>query len=421
MKASSYFDPHTPYGKIIFLLSPYRHIVLRSKSTYNKCLTNSGFYWIITKDFIELVTQSGRATMAFKKKYQLVGVDIGSYAIKVVEIEQNKKGRFLKNFGIIGLPRHAIREGDIVEQDQVAEALKKLFKNLKIRNQNVAVALSGYPVMAKRISLPNSKREEIEATIHDQAEQYIPFDINDVNLDFDILEDQETPSEGEDADEERSLDVMLVAAKKDVIDAYINLLVAADLNPGVLDVDVFALQNAAELNVTGEKEGYAIVNVGAEELGINTVVGGSSLFSRDSSFGGAQITELIMGHFDVDFETAEEIKMGAVKDKPWDQNLETSVSGVISDWAQEIKRALDFVDTTYSDKTVGKIFVCGGSCRIKGFQKYLEAHTGLPVVELNPFANLIPNPDLFDEKYLDHIAPQACVATGLALRSIDDK
>ena len=359
--------------------------------------------------------------MGFGKKNQLVGVDVGSFAIKVVEIEQTKKGRFLKNFGMIGLPRNAIREGDIVEQEVVAEALKELFKNLKIRNQNVAVALSGYPVMAKRITLPHSEREKIEATIHDQAEQYIPFDINDVNLDFDILENEETLSEGEDAAEEKSLDVMLVAAKKDVIDAYINLLTAADLNPGVLDVDVFALQNTAELSITGEKEGYAIVNVGAEELGINTVVNGASLFSRDSSFGGAQITDLIMSHFDVDFEKAEEIKLGAVQDKPWDQSLETSVSGVVSDWAQEIKRALDFVETTYPDKSIGKIFVCGGSCRIKGFQKYLEAHAGLPVVELNPFRTLIPNQDLFDEAYLNQMAPQACVAMGLALRSIGDK
>ena len=359
--------------------------------------------------------------MAFGKKQQLVGVDIGSYAIKIVEIERNKKGRFLKNFGMIGLPQHTIREGDIVEQDIVAEALKKLFKNLKIKNRNVAVALSGYPVMAKRITLPNAERDEIEATIHAQAEQYIPFDINDVNLDFDILEKEAVLSESDDADEENSLDVMLVAAKKDVIDAYVNLLIAADLNPEVLDVDVFALQNAAELNLTDEKEGYAIVNVGAEELGINTVVNGTSLFSRDSSFGGTQITELIMNQFDVDFKTAEEIKLGSVQDKPWDQNLETGISGVVSEWAQEIKRALDFVDTTYSDKTIGKIFVCGGSCRIKGFQKYLEAHTGLPVVELNPFSSLIPNQDLIDEEYLNQMAPQACVAMGLALRSIGDK
>ncbi|EFK05982.1 type IV pilus assembly protein PilM [delta proteobacterium NaphS2] len=358
--------------------------------------------------------------MALGKNNQLVGVDIGSHAIKVLEIQQTKNGRFLKNFGMIGLPRNAIREGDIVEKEAVAGALKKLFTNLKIRNQNVAVALSGYPVMAKRVTLPVSKREKIEATIHEQAEQYIPFDINDVNLDFDILERGDS-SEDNAAKGDQSLEVMLVAAKKDVIDAYVSLLRTAGLNPGVLDVDFFALQNAAEVSIGVETEGYAIVNVGAEELGINTVADGTSLFSRDSSFGGSQITDLIMGHFDVDFETAEEIKVGAVEDKPWDKRLAASVAGVVADWAQEIKRALDFVETTYPDKTIGKIFVCGGSCRIRGFQKYLENYTGLPVRELNPFSSLIPNRDLFDEAYLNHMAPQACVAMGLALRSIDDK
>ena len=275
-----------------------------------------------------------------------MGVDIGSHSIKVIEIDQNKRGRFLKNFGLIRLGRNAIREGAIVEMAPVAEALKKLFKNLKIRNRNVAVALSGYPVMAKRITVPESKREGIEATINDQAEQYIPFDINDVNLDFDILKNEETFSEGEEEGENGSHDVMLVAAKKDVIDAYVELLALAELNPGVLDVDVFALQNAAELSVSSDEDGYAIVNVGAEELGINTVINGESLFSRDSSFGGAQITDLVMSHFDVDFEKAEEIKLGAVGDRSWGKDFEKSLSDVVSDWAQEIKRALDFVETT---------------------------------------------------------------------------
>ncbi len=360
--------------------------------------------------------------MALKKKNQLVGVDIGSHSIKVVEIDQSKRGRFLKNFGMIGLPRNAIREGDIIEMAVVAEALKKLFKNLKIRNRNVAVSLSGYPVMAKRITLPASKRNGIENTIQDHAEQYIPFDINDVNLDFDILKNEDALLEKDEADEgDESVDVMLVAAKKDVINTYLELLAAADLNPGVLDVDVFALQNAVEISIGDKEDGYAIVNVGAEELGINTLFNGSSLFSRDSSFGGTQITDLIMSHFDVDFETAEEIKLGAAKDKPWGQELSAQASGVVSDWVQEIKRALDFVGTTYPDKTINKIFVCGGSCRIKGFQSYLEDFTSLPVTELSPFSSLIVNPDLFDERYLNHMASQACVAMGLALRSLDDK
>jgi type IV pilus assembly protein PilM len=360
--------------------------------------------------------------MAIKKKNRLVGVDIGSHSIKIVEIDPTKKGRFLKNFGVVGLARNAIREGDIVEMGVVAEALKKLFKNLRIRNRNVAVSLSGYPVMAKRITLPASKRAGIENTIQDHAEQYIPFDINDVNLDFDILKNEDDLSEKDETDKgDESVDVMLVAAKKDVINTYLELLAAADLNPGVLDVDVFALQNAVEMSIGGQEDGYAIVNVGAEELGINTLFNGTSLFSRDSSFGGAQITDLIMRHFDVDFETAEEIKLGAAKEKQWGQELSASASGVVSDWAQEIKRALDFVETTYPDKTINKIFVCGGSCRIKGFQSYLEDFTGLPVAELNPFSSLIVKPDLCDERYLNHMAPQACVAMGLALRSLDDK
>lgn len=359
--------------------------------------------------------------MALRKKNQLVGVDIGSHSIKVVEIDQNKRGRFLKNFGLIHLPRDVIREGDIVEKESVVNAVRKLFKNLRVRNQNVAVALSGYPVMAKRISLPNVEKDQIETTIQNQAEQYIPFDINDVNLDFDILEESPKTEDSEGEKEENTLEVMLVAAKKDVIDAYVDLLAAADLNPGVLDVDVFALQNAAELSLAGEEEGYAIVNVGAEELGINTVVGGNSLFSRDSSFGGSQVTDLIMRRLDVDFETAELIKLGAYKEKEIDKSLENDIAGIVSDWAQEIKRALDFVETTYPDVQIAKIFMCGGSCRIQGFHKYLEQQTGLPVFELNPFKSLMVENNHFDEAYLDDIAPLACVAVGLALRSIDDK
>ena len=360
--------------------------------------------------------------MAIKKKQQLVGVDIGSHSIKVVEIDHNKRGRFLKNFGIIGLPRHAIKEGDIHEAEAVAEALKKLFRNLKIRNQNLAVALSGYPVITKRITLPNADMSELEAKIHEQAEQFIPFDVNEVNLDFDILDAEEGLSEADAKDgREKSVDIMLVAAKKDVIDVYVNLIVSAGFNPAILDIDVFALQNAAELSLNPHGEGYAIVNMGAEELNINTVVNGSSLFSRDSSLGGAQITDLIMRHLDVGYEKAEQIKLGQLQGGTWEKALETSISEVVAEWAREIKRALDFVDTTYPEVNIRKIFLCGGSCRVKGFPQHLEAETGLPIEELNPFKHLIVNENLFDQAYLDYMAPQAGVAAGLALRSIGDK
>jgi type IV pilus assembly protein PilM len=367
-----------------------------------------------------------KKTMAVPKKSHLVGLDIGCHSIKLVEIEQNKKGRFLKNFGVIGLPPEAIVEGSIKEMEIVSSAIKDLYRNLKVKNKNVATSISGYSVIVKKIAVSKREESELEKTIHDEAEQYIPFDINDVNLDYDVLfQNEETGGvQGEDGGKTASdqMDVMLVAAKKDIVDDYVGLLQLAGLNPTVLDVDAFALQNAFE--TSGEESGgsYALVNVGAGELGINAVKNGVSMFTRDSSYGGSQITEAVMSQFKVSFEEAEKIKLGGVKVEEKDRGiLEEIFTSVVSGWVQEIKRALDFLSTTYPDETIGKIMVSGGSCRVPGFQKYLELETDIPVEEMNPFANLIVNERLFDPKYLSYMAPQAAVAIGLALRSIGDK
>ncbi len=365
--------------------------------------------------------------MSIPKKNQLIGLDIGSHSIKLVEIDHSKKGRVLKNFGIIGLPPDAIVEGSIKEIDVVSSALKNLFENLKIKNRNVSTSISGYSVIVKKIVLSSREESELESTIHEEAEQYIPFDINEVNLDFDILPSFEEGAENKSGSDEKQaseqMEVMLVAAKKDIIDDYANLLDSAGLSPGVLDVDAFALQNAFEISTEdAEPEGaYAIVNIGAEELGINVVRNGVSLFTRDSSYGGSQITEAIVSKYKVSFEEAENIKLGGSNVDRDKDELEEIFKSVVSDWVQEIKRALDFVASTYPDESIEKVLVCGGACRIPGFQKYLQLETDIPVTELNPFANLIANEKHFDADYLSYMAPQAAVAVGLALRSIGDK
>jgi type IV pilus assembly protein PilM len=219
------------------------------------------------------------------------------------------------------------------------------------------------------------------------------------------------------------MDVMLVAAKKDIVDDYVSLLQLSGLNPVVLDVDAFSAQNAFEM-ASGEEEisgCYAIVNVGAEELGINAVKNGVSIFTRDSSFGGSQITEAIMSRFDVSHEEADRIKLGGTKVEKEREALEDIFTSVISGWVQEIKRALDFLGTTYPDETIDKMFLTGGSCRIPGFREYLEMETEIPVEELNPFSGLQINEKIFDPKYLSYMAPQAAVVVGLGLRSIGDK
>ncbi|MFC1494402.1 pilus assembly protein PilM [Thermodesulfobacteriota bacterium] len=218
------------------------------------------------------------------------------------------------------------------------------------------------------------------------------------------------------------MDVMLVAAKKDIIEEYESLIQLAGLNPIVMDVDAFALQNVFEVS-TGDIGGcYAIINIGAEELGINAIKDGVSMFTRDSSYGGNQITEAIVSKFDVSFEEAEKMKLGGSKIEDKDRvALEEIFTTMVSGWVQETNRALDFLSTTYPDEKIEKIYVSGGACRIPDFIKYLEMDTGIPVEELNPFAGLQINEKIFDPKYLSNISPQAGVAVGLALRSVGDK
>jgi type IV pilus assembly protein PilM len=365
--------------------------------------------------------------MAIPKKNQLVGLDIGSHSIKLVEIEDTNKGKILRNFGIIGLPQEAIVEGAIKEMEIVSSAIKILYKNLRVKNKNVVTSISGYSVIVKKISILKRGDAELETSIQEEAEQYIPFDIKDVNLDFEILsppgasEEKEKTESGEKADK-GLMDVMLVAAKKDIVEDYVSLLQVTGLNPAILDVDAFALQNAFELSAGNLSGCYAIVNVGAEELGINAIKDGISIFTRDSAYGGYQINEGIMSKFGVSYDEAEKIKLGGTRLESKERGMiEEIFTQVVSGWVNEIKRALDFLSTTYPDQAIEKILISGGSCRIPGFQKYLQQETDIPVEEMNPFVNLQISEKTFDPKYLSYMAPQAAVAVGLALRSIADK
>lgn len=362
--------------------------------------------------------------MPIPKKNQLVGIDIGSHSIKIVEVEDSKKGMILQNFGMIGLPQDAIVEGSIKEMEIVSAALKNLFKNLRIKNRNVATSISGYSVIVKKITIPEKGEEDLEASIQSEAEQYIPFDINDVNLDFQILpsEKEETETEEESEAKEELMDVLLVAAKKDIVEEYMSLFHLTELNPVVLDIDAFALQNAFEISDHEQSGCHALVHIGAQQLTINVVKDGRSIFTRDSSYGGSQITSEIRSKLNISYEEAENIKLGG---KPIERDqrpiIEEMFSSTVTKWAQEVKRALEFVGTTFADIKVEDILVSGGSSLIPGFTKYLGMETGLEIEMLNPFANLEIREKLFDTAYLNYAAPMAVISVGLALRSIGDR
>ncbi|MCK4620233.1 MAG: type IV pilus assembly protein PilM, partial [Desulfobacterales bacterium] len=223
--------------------------------------------------------------MIFGKSPRLVGLDIGSSALKAGEIMVTKKGFSLKNFGMISIAPGAIEEGNINDPENVADSIRQLFKANNIKEKNVAVSIGGYSVIVKKIDVQTATEEQLQETIHLEAEQYIPFDISDVNIDYQILGETETGSD--------QMSVILVAAKKEMISEYINLVQMAGLNPCIIDVDAFALQNIFEANYDLTDENVVLIDIGANKTSLNILKSHSSVFMRDVSMGCSQINQKI--------------------------------------------------------------------------------------------------------------------------------
>ncbi len=240
--------------------------------------------------------------MLFRKKDALVGLDIGSRSVKVAEIAEFKNGPKLKRFAMADIPAGAIEDGVVSDPDTVAETIRQLFKSNQIKETNVAVSIGGYSVIVKKVSVQTMTEEQLHETIHFEAEQYIPFDISDVNLDFQILGPNENnPSQ---------MNVFLVAAKREMINDYINLVTLAGLNPCIIDIEAFALQNIFEANYDIRNENIALIDIGASKTSLNIIKDESSVFMRDVALGCLQVNQKIMSLLNCSYDEAELIKLG---------------------------------------------------------------------------------------------------------------
>ena len=351
--------------------------------------------------------------MAFGKKDNIVGLDIGSRSIKAAEITETKRGLALKRFGIVDIAHGAIEEGTINDAETVAESIKQLFKSYNIKESNVAVSIGGYSVIVKKISVQTMDEEKLQETIHFEAEQYIPFDISDVNLDFQIL--------GESESNPGQMNVFLVAAKKEMVNDYINLVNLAGLNPCIVDVEAFALQNTFEANYDLQSENTALIDIGASKTSLNILKGNSSLFMRDVSLGCGQINQKIMSLIECSFEEAEQLKYGDKPDRLTQEDLKGIVSSVVTDWCTEIRRALDFFYSTYPEDQIKRIILSGGGANIEEFRELLATEASAEVESINPFKNFEIDKKNFDDAFIKQIAPQAAISMGLAMRKVDDK
>ena len=345
-----------------------------------------------------------------------VGLDIGSGSIKVCQLKQSKKNYALQSFGMVQLPPEAIVDGALMNSNAVVDAVQELFQSQKIKQKEVATSVSGHSVIIKKINLPQMTPEELEESIQWEAEQYIPFDINDVNIDVQILNTESTQA--------GQMDVLLVAAKKDMVNDYTSVIMEAGLTPVVVDVDAFAVQNMFEVNYeVPRSETVVLINIGSSVTNINVLANGVSTFTRDISIGGGQFTDASQKALNVSDDEAEALKLGggqdtdAVVPQEVERVLQTESEAI----ANEVQRSLDFYAATSADSHLARIFLSGGSAKIPALIKTIERRTSVPVEVVNPFRNIDISGRGFDVEYLKNVAPMAAVAVGLALRAPADK
>jgi len=350
--------------------------------------------------------------MLFSKSKGLVGLDIGSSSIKLLELAETKTGYQLVNFGIEPLPHETIVDSTIMNAPAVVSAVRKLIADNNIKPpRDMCTSVSGHSVIIRKITLPLMTEEEIEGNIQWEAEQYIPFDINEVNIDYQRLE-----SEGED---QESQDVLLVAVKKEMVNDYVAVVNEAGLNPIIMDVDAFATQNMYEINYEMERgKVITLVNIGASVININIVRNGNSVFTRDMSIGGNHYTEEIQKQLGVSFDEAEQIKLGKAEAS---QDLQPLLDSISNSIALEIQRSLDFFTATSNFGHISKVYLAGGAAKTSGLLKIIENQVGIPIEIINPFNNIEVPEKTFDQAYIQEVAPLCGVVVGLALRRLGDK
>ena len=355
--------------------------------------------------------------MLFRRNKSLVGLDIGSSAVKAIELKPAGKGYRVAAIGVEPVPPDSIVDGAIIDSAAVTAAVRRLFLNKRFKSKQVVASLSGNSVIVKKINLPQMTDQELSESIYWEAEQYIPFDIQDVNLDYEISDSDG----GNGHNGQGSMGVLLVAAKKDKIADYTNVITQAGRSTAIVDVDAFALQNAYEANY-GFEAGRVVVllNAGASAINVNIVSGLQSVFTRDVSMGGNAFTEAVQKELSLPFETAEQLKKGQHSDAALYDEAKPVLRAMTDNALLEIEKTFDFFKATATNDHIDRIVLSGGASRVDGFAEALQERFGTNVERFNPFRQVS-----FDSKRLgvsaDEMAPVAAVALGLALRRAGDR
>ena len=350
----------------------------------------------------------------FRRAKPLVGLDIGSSAVKAVELKPAGRSYKVASYGSEPLPADSIVDGAINDAEAVSDAIRRLFETRGIRTREVAASLSGSAVIVKKSTLPSMTDAELAESISWEAEQYIPFDIQDVNIDYHVI-DRSTD------DGRNTMDVLLVAAKKDRIADYTGVISQAGKSAVVVDVDAFALQNVYEANYDLEPGGVvALLDAGASATTINILAGRQSVFTRDLSIGGRAYADALQRELSVPPAAADQLKRGESVDGIAAEEARPVLRAVTESIVLEIQKTFTFYKSTAASDRIDRIMVSGGVSRCEGFTDTLAEHFRIPVETLDPFRRVSFDGRRLAADVIDAGATGA-VAVGLALRRGGDR
>lgn len=343
-------------------------------------------------------------------------MDIGSSCIKLAEIHETSKGRILSRFSRMPLARGVIVDGAVAEPEALVETIKALYKQSGCRRKNVVTSISGHAVIVKKVTFLQMGEEELRELIHDEAGKYLPFDdMGAVAYDFQIL--------GENPYNPTQMEVLLVAAKKEIIDAYTEVIRTAGLVPVIMDVDSFALETMYEENYDFEADDVAVLtNIGASITNLNVVKGGMSIFTRDFTLGGNSVTEAIAERLGVSFEEAEKAKIEGSGDDEQSRGLfREGLIAYADPICSEIERSVDYFRSTFGAENIRQVLLSGGGAMIPGIADDLTRRLGVETEIINPFRKITCDKSILNHETAELIGPVAAVCVGLALRKIGDK
>jgi len=352
----------------------------------------------------------------FSAGKQLAGLDIGSSSIKLAEIQDNHKTRSLTLFSWIPLAKGVIVDGAVAEQEALTATIKELYRQSGCKSKKIVTSISGHAVIVKKATFAQMDQEELRALIHDEAGKYLPFDdMSAVDYDFQII--------GENPFNPTQMEVLIVAAKKEIIEGYTEAIHAAGLIPVIMDVDSFALETMYEENYEFEESDVVVlINIGASITNLNAVKGGVSIFTRDFTLGGNSVTEALAANLGVSFEDAEKAKIEGTGDDEQSRAANREGQFTYADpICSEIERSIEYFRSTFGAENISKVLLSGGGGLIPGMAADLGNRLGIETEIVNPFRK-IP----FDKKVLgpgaaERIGPIAAVSVGLALRKMGDQ